>query len=57
MKVKELIEELEKMDPELEVSTGDNDDWWYDTHDVCTLYIKHGKEQSEGDGIFVVGIS
>ncbi len=61
MKVKELIEELKKMDPELEVLTDDNEHWWYDTRGVRTLYVKHGREQLEPDenpseGELVVGI-
>jgi len=47
MKVKELIVELQKQDPELDVLTGDFDDWWYRTYKVRKAYIKEGREVYE----------
>ena len=57
MRVKELIAELQKQNPEAEVLTSNNDDWCYDTDVVTTAYIKNGKrilEPVDGDILYVL---
>lgn len=44
MTVRELIAELQKQDPSLEVLTGDNDHWFYSTRRVRTAYVMEGRE-------------
>jgi hypothetical protein len=47
MKVKELIELLQKQDPEMEVLSGDLDDYYYDPGDVEVKYVSQGREVDE----------
>lgn len=47
MKVKELIKELQKQNQELEVLTGDNERWFYNTSRVKTAKLYEGREDDE----------
>lgn len=44
MTVKELIKLLQKQDPEAEVLSGDNDNWFYDIGGVDSGYVADGRE-------------